>query len=120
MGRQRKAPTARAKRSLAPGPLVASRYGPDERATLFLGDCFDLLASIPDNTVDLTVTSPPYCIGKRYEQTRSVHDFEATHKRLAPEIARVTKPGGSVCWQVGYHVEDGVLTPLDALVYPLF
>jgi adenine-specific DNA-methyltransferase len=29
----------------------------------------------------------------------------------------VVRTGGSICWQVGYHVTDGVVTPLDFVVY---
>lgn len=76
-----------------------------------------LLATLPDNSIDLVVTSPPYCMGKEYDKSRSPQDFLADHKRIFPEIERVLKPGGSVCWQVGHHVMNGVTVPLDALVY---
>lgn len=36
-----------------------------------------------------------------------------------PEILRVVRTGGSICWQVGYHVDMGVVTPLDCLVYQM-
>ena len=36
---------------------------------------------------------------------------------ILPEIVRVTKIGGSICWQVGYHVMSGVVIPLDYLVH---
>ena len=105
MGRRSKTTLAKGKRATSPtGATVADTYSADHRAALFLGDCFDLLRAIPADMVDLTVTSPPYCIGKRHEKTRSVDDFIDMHRRLAPEIARVTRPGGSICWQVGYHV----------------
>lgn len=87
------------------------------RVTLYNGDCLDLLRMMPDASVNLVVTSPPYCIGKEYEHTNEVEDFRQFHARLLPEIVRVTKEGGSICWQVGYHVKDGVLTPLDFYIY---
>jgi site-specific DNA-methyltransferase (adenine-specific) len=34
---------------------------------LIQGDCLQELKNIPDNSVDLTVTSPPYYVGKEYE-----------------------------------------------------
>ncbi|BDE72775.1 methyltransferase [Delftia lacustris] len=79
----------------------------------------EVLEQLPDNSVDLTVTSPPYCLGKAYESTKDVADFTAFHKKILPEIVRITKPGGSICWQVGSHVVDRVLTPLDFLVYEI-
>ena len=101
-------------------PAVHGQFQKGRRAVLFLGDCMELLEGMPEASVDLTITSPPYCMGKQYEASRSVRDFEETHRKLAPLIRRVTKPGGSICWQVGYHVEDSGAVPLDALVYPLF
>jgi adenine-specific DNA-methyltransferase len=84
---------------------------------LFIGDCVHLLRSMPDECVDLTITSPPYCMGKEYEDSRSVDDFIAAHRVILPEIARITRPGGSICWQVGYHVSTQSAYPLD---YPVF
>ena len=84
---------------------------------LFIGDCMKLIRRIPDGSVDLTVTSPPYCIGKEYETSRSVEDFIAAHKLILPEIVRITRDGGSICWQVGYHVANQSAYPLD---YPIF
>jgi adenine-specific DNA-methyltransferase len=59
-------------------------------------------------------------MGKEYDRSLSVDDFIADHKRLAPLLVRALKDGGSLCWQVGHHVRNGVVVPLDALVYPIF
>jgi adenine-specific DNA-methyltransferase len=83
---------------------------------LFNGDCLELLRSMPDGSVSLTITSPPYCMGKEYERSHSINDFIAQHKRILPEIVRVTREGGSVCWQVGYHIESNRCLALDYLV----
>lgn len=88
-------------------------------ATLFNGDCMELLKVVPDESVALTVTSPPYCMGKEYEPGNKVEDFIVAHQLVLPEIVRATKPGGSVCWQVGYHVRDNHLVPLDYLVFDI-
>ena len=45
---------------------------------LYSGDCAELLKKISDNTVDLIVTSPPYCMGKVYEKTKKT---EKTKKK---------------------------------------
>lgn len=88
---------------------------------LFQDDCFVALKNIPDNSIDLTITSPPYCMGKEYETTNDIEDFIEMHKLLLPEILRITKIGGSVCWQVGHHVEGkNVVVPLDCVVYGIF
>lgn len=79
----------------------------------------ELISSIPDDSIELTVTSPPYCMGKEYETSYSVDDFIAAHTRILPEIVRVTRPGGSICWQVGYHVENQQCFPLDYFVFDI-
>lgn len=89
-------------------------------AAIFEGKCENLLAGLTDESVDLIVSSPPYCMGKAYENRRdNLDDFISNHKKILPEVCRVLKPGGSLCWQVGFHVLDGVSTPLDFLVYDI-
>ena len=55
--------------------------------------------NIPDNFVDLTVTSPPYDNLRDYnnEVTWNFEKF----KEIAKELFRITKPGGVVVWVVG-------------------
>jgi len=88
-----------------------------ELNTLVRGDALKVLPRLPSNSVDLIVSSPPYCMGKEYESTRSSDSFIKTHAAVIPELIRILKPGGSLCWQVGYHVRHGVVLPLDFLVY---
>lgn len=87
--------------------------------SLFSGDSFDLIKKIPDNSIDLVVTSPPYCMGKEYESSSEIDDFISAHKAMLPDAVRILKPGGSICWQVGNYVKNGEVIPLDFLVYDL-
>src|SRR4051812_9370575 len=93
------------------------KHGKSEVAKLYKASADLLLATLPNSSIDLIVTSPPYCMGMEYEKSTSSEDFLRDHKRIFPEICRVLRPGGSVCWQVGNHVQSGVVTPLDILVY---
>jgi adenine-specific DNA-methyltransferase len=88
-------------------------------AVMFIGDSVEMTRRIPDGSVDLTITSPPYCMGKAYEKSRSVKDFIAAHKAILPEIVRITREGGSICWQVGYHVIRQSAYPLDYAVFSI-
>lgn len=98
--------------------LARSHAGPS--AAVFEGRCETLLNGLADSCVDLIVSSPPYCMGKAYENRKdNLPDFIANHEKILPEVCRVLKPGGSLCWQVGFHVLDGVATPLDFLVYDI-
>lgn len=87
--------------------------------SLFSGDSIDLLRAMPADSVDLTVTSPPYCMGREYEKSHSVDDFIEAHKIILPEIVRITRPGGSICWQVGHHISAQGAYPLDYAIFSL-
>jgi adenine-specific DNA-methyltransferase len=83
-------------------------------------DAFEFLAELAPGSVDLIVSSPPYCMGKEYDTSLNIKDFIADHKRLAPLLVRALKDGGSLCWQIGHHVQNGVAVPLDVVAYPIF
>lgn len=80
-----------------------------------------LLKKVPTDSVDLIITSPPYCIGKAYEDPHDdIETFKKQHEGIFDDLYRVLKPGGSICWQVGYHVSDRCVVPLDYIVYDIF
>lgn len=100
---------------------INEQFQIDNRITLFNGDCIDLLHEIPNESIDLVVTSPPYCIGKAYENPHDdIQTFRRQHLDIFPELYRVLKPGGSLCWQVGYHVSEKCVIPLDYIIYDIF
>jgi DNA modification methylase len=49
---------------------------------------------LPDNSVGLAFTSPPYNNGKEYDRDLSLEDYLGLIGRVAQEIYRVLKPGG--------------------------
>jgi adenine-specific DNA-methyltransferase len=59
-------------------------------------------------------------MGKEYDRCGDYQDFESEHRALVPLLARVLRPGGSICWQVGMHASNGVIVPLDYLTYAAF
>lgn len=89
---------------------------------LIVGDAFKALHQVPDESVQLVVTSPPYNLGKVYEREISM-SLEEYIEWLSPIIEKLCtklKDGGSVCWQVGNFVRDGEVFPLDLFFYQLF
>lgn len=64
------------------------------------GDCLELMKDIPDGSIDLTVTSPPYDNLRSYNGNISQWSFEK-FKEIAKELYRVTANGGVVVWIVG-------------------
>jgi site-specific DNA-methyltransferase (adenine-specific) len=61
----------------------------------------DTMARMPDNFIDLTVTSPPY------DNLRDYKGYSFDFESVAKELFRVTKIGGVVVWVVGDSVIDG-------------
>lgn len=49
---------------------------------------------IPDNSVGLAFTSPPYNVGKDYDEDRPLDQYLALIRRVGTEVYRVLKPGG--------------------------
>ena len=66
---------------------------------LYNGDCIELMKNIPDGSVDLTVTSPPYDNLRTYNGNIDQWNFEK-FKEIAKELYRVTADGGVVVWIV--------------------
>lgn len=100
---------------------IYKNYKDSNRVTLHNGDCLELLRKLPDESVDLVVTSPPYCIGKAYEDPHNdIETFKDQHRTIFQELYRVVKTDGSICWQTGYHISDKGVIPLDYIVYDIF
>lgn len=64
-------------------------------------DCLETMKRMPDDFVDLTVTSPPY------DNLRDYKGYSFDFESIAKELFRVTKVGGVVVWVVGDAVIDG-------------
>jgi adenine-specific DNA-methyltransferase len=99
---------------------IPTAFSLENRATLYQGDCMEFLQTIPDGSVQLVVTSPPYNIGKEYEDVLDIEVYKAQQRRVIKECVRVLKPEGSICWEVGNYVNNGEIIPLDILLYDCF
>ena len=78
------------------------------------------VSALADQSMKLIVTSPPYNIGKAYERRTSLERYLAEQETVIDECVRLLHPAGSICWQVGNHVLDGEIFPLDVMLYPVF
>ena len=100
---------------------IKEQFSCNNEITIYKGDCLELLKKIPDNYCDLIITSPPYCIGKAYEDIHDdINTFIKQQKIIFEDIYRVLKIGGSLCWQIGYHIVESEVIPLDYYVYKIF
>lgn len=55
------------------------------------------MEELPDNSVHLMVTSPPYNVGKEYDENLTLNEYRQFLKRIWEEVKRVLVPGGRVC-----------------------
>ena len=99
---------------------ISSAYLPGSDVVLYSGDCLNLLNDIPNNAIQLIVTSPPYNLGKEYEKKLKLSDYKEQQQAVIKECVRVLSPKGSICWQVGNYIEKGSIIPLDSILFPIF
>ena len=110
-----------------PGALFNAPALPrPENAVVACADNLDFMAGLGDESVQLVVTSPPYTLGKEYEQNSGsswadgLAESLSRQTRVAAEAMRVLAPSGSLCWQTGSTVRDGEIVPIDSLLYAGF
>lgn len=73
---------------------------------LYNDDCLDVMRSLNDNFVDLTVTSPPYDNLRNYNGNILQWSFEK-FQEIAKELYRIIKDGGVVVWIVNDATING-------------
>lgn len=64
-------------------------------------ECVQFMSCLPDNCIDLTVTSPPY------DNLRTYNGFVFDFESVAKQLYRITKPGGVVVWVVADATING-------------
>lgn len=69
------------------------------------GNSIEVLKKLPDNSIDLIVTSPPYDDLRDYEK-KVIWNFEK-FQSIAKELYRVMKLGGTIVWVVGDKTKNG-------------
>jgi adenine-specific DNA-methyltransferase len=86
---------------------------------LYQGDCVELMGRLSGSSVDLTVTSPPYNIGKEYERILPLAEYVTWCGKWMGQVYELTAPRGSFWLNVGYvPVPDlGKAVPLTYLLW---
>jgi len=93
----------------------------DARVHITCADNLDFVRDIPSDSIKLVVTSPPYNIRKAYEKNSTpLADYVEAQAQVIAECVRILHPRGSLCWQVGNHVQNGEIFPLDLVLYQVF
>lgn len=101
-------------------PTVVDQFDPSAEAVILAGDSAETLKTLPDQTAKLIITSPPYNVGKAYEQATHLDEYLQNLTPIVNQLVRVLADNGSLCWQVGNYVEKGEIFPLDLFYYPFF
>lgn len=73
---------------------------------LYNGDCLVELKHVPDSTVDLIITSPPYAKQRDYTGYRA-DEFDKFLMPIMQECMRVLKPTGNLVLNIKEHVDNG-------------
>ena len=99
---------------------IYTEFANKRSIVLHHGDSLEFLKSLPNNTVSLIVTSPPYNLGKIYEEKATLESYLKTQETVIKELYRILNNEGSICWEVGNYVNNGEVYPLDIYFYNIF
>lgn len=101
-----------------PQPTI-SKYSetllPDAAKDNIFNKSSESMEELPNASVHLMVTSPPYNVGKTYDENLNLAEYRAFIKRVMTEVYRVLVPGGRVCFNVANLGRKPYL-PLDAYI----
>ena len=101
-------------------PVIYPRFQKDARIVIAEGDTGRILRDVPDGSIKLIITSPPYNLGKEYELETDLERYLDGLSPILSDLVRVLHPEGSLCWQVGNYVKESEVFPLDAFFYHRF
>jgi adenine-specific DNA-methyltransferase len=101
-------------------PQKIHQLNTDKDVFIACQDNLSFVKSLQNESMKLIVTSPPYNIGKEYEVKTPLENYIKSQARIISECVRLLHPNGSLCWQVGNHVQNGEVFPLDLVLYHIF
>ncbi|MEP6514932.1 DNA-methyltransferase [Microcoleus vaginatus] len=82
--------------------ILGKPYFQAPNCLIYNMDCLEALKLLPDQFVDLTVTSPPYNIGKEYEKSLVLDEYLNWCEQWIAEVYRVTLDRGAFWLNLGY------------------
>jgi site-specific DNA-methyltransferase (adenine-specific) len=98
---------------------------------LFNDDCLKVLPTIPDNSVDLIITSPPYNLGNKHHTGNNYHQsyndnlpeniYQEQQLDLLNECFRILKDNGSIMYNHKNRIKNGIqITPYEWILKSKF
>jgi site-specific DNA-methyltransferase (adenine-specific) len=74
---------------------------------VIVGDCVEVMSKLPNNSIDLVVTSPPYSVGINYDvydDTTTINQYLDFSEKWLNETYRILKDDGRICVNVPYEI----------------
>jgi len=82
-----------------------SRIEPFQENTIVVGNCLKIITQMPDNCIDLVITSPPYNVGKDYgslvNDRKPLDDYYTFLENVNSSLYRILKLGGRSVIEIG-------------------
>lgn len=78
-----------------------------DRFALYNVDCVEAFKTVADCQIDTCITSPPYNIGKEYEQSLTLGEYIQWCEKWLNEVYRVTRTNGAFWLNLGYNKIEG-------------
>jgi len=85
------------------------------RTNIFYNKSSLNMTEIPNSSIDLIITSPPYNVNKEYEDFKSDKEYQDFINQSLKECCRVLKDDGRICWNV-----VGTITSKGRIFSPLY
>ncbi|MHA1506434.1 MAG: type II restriction-modification system DNA methyltransferase [Candidatus Asgardarchaeia archaeon] len=84
----------------SPRDLIENKVPSEFLDKIVLGDVRKVLKKLPDNCIHLMVTSPPYNVGKEYDEDLTLGEYLDFIEEVMHEVYRILVWGGRVCFNV--------------------
>lgn len=99
---------------------VQEKFTPNAKAMVLNKTIEEACNEIPDASVRMIISSPPYNIGKSYERATDLETYLGWQTEVIERLVEKLDENGSICWQVGNYIKDKEVFPLDIYFYPIF
>ena len=102
--------------------IPLSQFKTQSKCIVETSDNIAFLNQVPDNSVELVITSPPYNVGKEYEKKSSLEEYLKIQEEIIAKCVSKLTNTGSICWQVGNSIskKESEVIPLDIVLHPIF
>lgn len=99
--------------------MVGKPYFESQNVALYKIDCMEFMKKMKRPVFDLTITSPPYNIGKEYEREIGVKQYVKQSKIWMNNVYDITKRNGAFWLNLGYFKvpEKGFAVPISYLIW---